>query len=142
MVVRTHLQLPRVDMTGAAVITAASAIAVVVALQELPLPEKWTIVSILGFVLAAAVWLLRSIGGRLVDSIDRSADRSAASIDANTKSLAELVMELRTLTQQNAAFQEATSKKHEEYATEREKAVADLKETIRDAMERARGRAR
>lgn len=127
-------------MTGASILAAASGIAFLVAAQDIPMPEKVTLLSLLAFVIGSAVWLVKGVGGRLVDSVDSNTTTMAARIDANTKVLADLVTELRTLTQQNAAFQEATSKKHEEYATEREKAVADLKETIRDAMERARRR--
>ena len=122
MVMRTRLKMHGADVTGVAILTAASAIAVVVAMQDLPVPEKWTIISILGFVLVAVAWLLHSIGGRLVDSID-----------ANTKTVAALVTELHTLTQQNSAFQEASDKRHDEYARERERAVREVKEAIQQA---------
>ena len=114
-------------MTGMA-LTALAALPLVLVLEDLPVPQQWTVLGILGFVLAGVTWLLQNVGSRLARVIERLNETNSA-----------LVMELRALAKQNEAFQEDTMRRHEEYAREREKAVAEIKDAIHEAL---RGRER
>lgn len=113
-------------MTGAIALTMTGCV-LMVAMQELPIPQQWTIISVLGFVLAGVTWLLQGVGNRMVGALERL---------NNTNT--DLVLKLEKLAQQHEAFQEFTSQKHEEYARERERAVEEVKRAIEDLRERGR----
>jgi len=106
-------------VTGALLVAAGSGLSLAIALQDMPVPEKVTLLGLLAFIIGSVTWLLRSIGGRLVDSVDN-----------NTKTVGGLVTELHVLTEQNAAFQREATRHFEEYARERDKAVDELKRAI------------
>jgi hypothetical protein len=116
--------------TGTIFTIACSATAIgVVAVTEGTPAENWTILGLL-----AAVVL--GIGSRMVMSLDKNTAATNAmsgAIDRSSAVAQNLVTELRTLiTQQTEA--------HADYATARERAVADLKEHIGDALREVRGR--
>ena len=108
-----------------AVTCSATAIAVVAVTEGTP-AENWTILGLL-----AAVVL--GVGGRMVLSLDKNTAATNAmsvAIAASASAQANLVTELRALiTQQSAA--------HADYAAARERAVADLKESIGEAVREA-----
>lgn len=94
-----------------------SATAVVVAVQELPAPQQWTVLAVLAFVLSGVfviarmlIGVLRGIGNRLANG------------------LAALSEELREDRRLNNA-------KHDEYARERVAAVGELKREIKAVPE-------
>lgn len=109
-------------MTTAAAITlfaAAGAItATVVAVQELPAPQQWTVLAVLVFVLSGVfviarmlIGVLRGIGNRLAKGLE---------------ALSEELKEDRRL----------NNAKHDEYAKERVAAVATLQSDLRAVPEK------
>ena len=103
----------------------ASAFAVVALTEGTP-AENWTIIGLL-----AAVVL--GVGGRMVAALDKNTVATSAmsvSMTASTAATASLVLELRTLIQQQ-------TQAHADYASARERAVADLKEHIGEAVREA-----
>ena len=44
-------------------------------MEDLPAPQQWTVLGILGFVLAGVTWLLQNVGSRLARVISWSSGR-------------------------------------------------------------------